>query len=177
MIEARFSPQMKEILKKLKGEEFISYGSKEISVDGSAYNGAINLQTSNVTLRISNEGKQIPWFKGETKEEVFSFSCEKIDVLKDGKVIFVKEKIDEVSLIYDTITIPEKNYQIVFDMALIIKTEKHLYLISREWHFLECLNINLDKDYDDIYPIKKVMEDWNNFGNWQVDVDRKVERL
>lgn len=82
-----------------------------------------------------------------------------------------------MQIVSDKIIIPNENYEIVLDMAGIITTNSHEYVFSREWHFGQYLRINVDNNFDEIYPLTKVKEEWNNFGKWDVDVKRTVEEL
>ena len=130
--------------------------------------------------KISNKEKQIPWFQNKDlndREDIFCFHCEKFCCMQNVDTVLVQEKIENIELITDYIKIPQKEYEIVLDMALIISTRMHRYVISRGWYFEECLDINVDKNYDDIYPLKQVVEEWDNYGEWKVDVKRVVEKL
>lgn len=57
-------------------------------------------------------------------------------------------------------------------MAVVIETEKHKYMFSRGWFFSEVITISQDKSLDDVYPIQRVIEDWNDDGNRAVAVHR-----
>ena len=58
-----------------------------------------------------------------------------------------------------------QNYEITFDMALVITTSAHKYIISRGWQFDEILDGHVDRELNDIYPVEKVVEEWNNLVN------------
>ena len=180
MIEARFTNEMKDILKKLIGTEFICYSSSAMYEGETVNDGIVYIHASNLSIKISNAEKQIAWFQNNnvgTVEDIFSFHCEEAFEKTNQEVVFVREKIEKIELITDFLKIPEKNYEIALDMALIIVTEAHRYVISRGWHFGEYLDINVDKNYDDIYPVKQVVEEWNNFGEWEVIIERKTVGL
>ncbi len=179
MIEARFTSEMREMLKSLKGFELVGYSATELYAGKTVHDGNVYLHVGGGTIRISNKEKQIPWFRNKDLsdiEEIFSFSC--VETFEQGEqTIAIKERIEEVELITDYIKIPQKNYEIALDMALIIVTEAHRYVISRGWHFGEYLDINVDKDYDDMYSAKQAVEEWNNFGEWEVEVNRVIQQL
>ena len=75
-------------------------------------------------------------------------------------------------VISDQITIQEGTYQIEFDEAIVIKTVKDVYMISRDWQYSELIHIYNHEDYDTVYPIKEVIDNWNNFGEYSVKVKR-----
>ena len=182
MIDARFTKEMRDVLKKLQGAEFVGY-SKVEGCPNVFYNGIVNLQTSNGQLKISNKAKQIPWFKNKelsNVEEIFTFHCEEPRMYcqgKDEKFIFVREKIERIEIITDKVEILEKAYKITLDMALIFYVGGHRYMISRGFYFTECLELYVDQSYEAIYSVKQAMEDWNNFGEWTVTIERVVEKL
>ena len=179
MIEARFTYKMKELLKGLKGCELVGISATEFFAGETVHDGKVYLCVGDRIIKISNESKKISWFKHKDLseiEEIFSFSCEK--TFEQGKQkILIQDTIEKVSLITDYITIPQKNYEIALDMAVIIGMGSHKYIISRGWYFGEYLDISVDKNYDDIYSLAQVVEDWNNFGEWKVDIKRVVEEL
>lgn len=180
MINARFTLEMKDILKKMKGAEFLCYSASEIYAGETIHDGGIYLQTSNVLVKISNVERSIPWFKHKylsDRENIFCFHCEEVGQKQGSDTVFVREKIENIELVTDYIKILQAEYEIALDMALIITTSKRRYVISRGWHFGEYLDINTDKDYNDIYPVQQVIEEWNNFGEWEVNVERKIEKL
>lgn len=136
------------------------------------------MHVDNVTMKLSNEEKRIPWFKNGdlSEEEIFSFVCEK--TVEQGKQkIFIKEKINKVKIITDYIKIPQENYEIALDMAVTIETEAHQYVISRGWYFGQYLDVFVDKNLADDYPVGREAEDWSNGGEWKVVVKRVVHEL
>ena len=179
MVEARFTNKMKDVLKSLKGFELVGYSATEFYAGETVHDGKVYLHVGDRTIKISNEGKQIPWFKHSELgdwEEIFSFSCEETFEKRKQKMV-IKESIEKVEIVTDYIKIPQKNYEISLDMAVIIATKAHRYVISRGWHFGEYLDVNLDKNFDEIYPVARVLEDWNNFGEWEVEVKRIIQEL
>lgn len=89
----------------------------------------------------------------------------------------INEKITGVSIVSDTIIVNDDEYAITFDMAVIIKTEKHQYFFSRNWFFSETIILSVDKGLDDVYPISRVIADWNDDGNRRVSVQRSIVSL
>ena len=62
-------------------------------------------------------------------------------------------------------------------MAVIIETENHKYIFSRGWFFSETIDISVDEEFDNIYPISKVVEDWADEGENKVNVVRTIKKL
>ena len=182
MIDARFTKEMRDVLKKLQGAEFVGYSTAK-GCPNVFYSGIVNLQTSNGQIKISNKAKQIPWFKGKElsdREEIFAFHCEETPMHcreKDENFISVREKIEGIEIITDKVEIPEKAYKITLDMAVIFYVGSHRYMISRGFYFTEYLELSLDQNYDAIYSLKQALEDWNNSGEWMVTIERVVEKL
>ena len=78
MIEARFTNEMIDLLKCLKGLEFVGYSATDLYAGETIHDGKVYLQVGTKTIKISNEEKQIPWFKSKDLsdlENIFSFSC------------------------------------------------------------------------------------------------------
>ena len=68
-------------------------------------------------------------------------------------------------------------YEIVFDTALIIKTESQTIMFSRDVWFSEVINISDNDDYDCVYPIDSVIEHWSNEGDYEVTVKRSKKSI
>jgi len=145
MVQAKFTSEMIDCLRKLIGESFVSY------------DGAIMNQTAYGNLQLNT---------------IFEPFCE-----EPWKTVPINEKITGVSIVSDTVIVNDDEYTITFDMAVIIKTEKHQYSFSRNWFFSETINLSVDKGLDDVYPISRVIADWNDDGNRRVSVQRSIVSL
>ena len=164
----------------MKGFELVGYSATEFYAGKTVHDGKVYLHVGDSTIKISNEEKQITWFKNKDlsdRENIFCFHCEKFGCVQKVDTVLIQEKIENIELVTDYIKIPQKEYEIALDMALIIVTGMRRYVISRGWYFEECLDINVDKNYDDIYSINQVVEEWDNYGEWKVDVKRVIEEL
>jgi len=145
--------------------------------------GNVQLNTEHFSLELRNEVRALPLFS--EVEDISAFSC----VAKSAgctfepyceepwQTILVNEKITGVSIVNDTVVVNSGEYSITFDMAVIVKTECHQYVFSRDWFFSETIKISVDKVLDDIYPISRVVADWNDDGNRKVSVQRKTISL
>ena len=89
----------------------------------------------------------------------------------------INENVISVSIIEDSVSVNDGEYDIAFDMAVVIKTDKHSYMFSRGWFFSETIDISVDKEFNEIYPINRVVKDWSEDGENKVDVSRNVRKL
>lgn len=145
--------------------------------------GNLQLNTEHFSVELRNEVHTFSLFS--EVEDVSCFSC----IFKRAGTIFepfceepwktvpINEKITGVSIVSDTVIVNDDEYAITFDMAVIIKTEKHQYSFSRNWFFSETINLSVDKGLDDVYPISRVIADWNDDGNRRVSVQRSIVSL
>ncbi len=187
MVKAKFTKQMIEIIQTLKGKTFISYFMDDDIFFDKSY-CLIRIKTDSACLDLMNEIQEFPFLKspvGDT-EELSCFTCQEKNINEPFKPylvdigykeINVNEKISEVSIISDKITITQENYTIDLDMALVIKTSHHTYIFSRQWYFDEHIFIHIDKDFNSIYSIDDVKQSWDNDGEFQVEVERTIVRL
>ena len=181
MIIAKFSKEMIKILKDMIGHIFCSYVCGN-TIAGEAYgNLQINLDT--FAVEVLNELYVLPFFN--LTEDISHFSCKKKSLdelfkpycIEPTETHFVSEKILSVSIIEDEISVNNGEYKINFDMALIVKTDTHKYIFSREWYFSENIIISCDKEFNDIYPISMVEESWSDDGENKVTINRTMKEL
>ncbi len=71
-----------------------------------------------------------------------------------------------------------KGYNIIIDMAIVIRTEKHAYTFSKShvW-FDEAIYVNIDKDIENICPVLSDLSLWDNDGEWSVTIERSVRKI
>ncbi len=180
MNKAKFTNEMIEIIKTIKGKTFCSYDCAKFLDE--AY-GNIRINLNDFSIEFLNETKETHFW--DSFEDISCFSCKKVDINstfkpycdEDFQNYSINEKIQQIQIISDTISINNKEYEISFDMAVIINTEKHNYIFSRGWFFGEVISINVDKNYDEIYPVKQVIDDWDDDGKNNVAVSRCVKVL
>ena len=153
MIKAKFTSQMIETLKQLKGKNFISYSaSKEASVTR-IFNGIVCINTDGFSVKLVNATTVIPWLTSNETEDIFSFTCQETKEDIKGKIFPIGEKIESVEVITDYVKIPSNDYEITLDMAVILSTPSHKYTFSRSYFFIEMLHVDIDKDFNEIYSI------------------------
>ena len=181
MVKAKFSNKMIDILKSMVGNIFSSYEYGDMFPNEAFGNLQINLKDFSVEL--FNEVQELPFY--DLTEDISCFKCIKKSLTElfepyckePSQKYSVNEKILSVFIVDDSISINDGEYDINFDMAVIIETSQHKYIFSRGWFFSETINISIDEKFDDIYPIGKVIEDWSDEGENNVTVVRNIRKL
>ena len=181
MINAKFSQEMVSIIKDMIGNTFCSFECGDITQNEVYGNFQVNL--NDFSVEFLNEAQEIPFY--DLIEEVSFFTCKRKKV-NDTFVPYcaepvrkyeINEKVLSVEIVNDCVSVNEGEYEISFDMAIIIKTNRHIYTFSRGWFFSETITISVDKEFDRIYPIEKVIEDWSDSGENRAIVKRTVTML
>ena len=181
MIKAKFSSEMLKILKGMVGKDLCSYECGNM-VPNEAY-GNLRINLNDFAIEILNEVNELPFY--DSTEDISYFTCQKKSLRKSFKPYceepsekhLINENVLSVHIIEDNISINDGEYDISFDMAIIIETNKHKYVFSRGWFFSETIDISVDKEFDDVYPISRVVEDWSDEGDNKVNVIRTSRKL
>ena len=172
MINSILSDNERKLLSSLNGKSLVSI----IRTEKDSYNrvfGNIAINVDNHFYEIKNELTVIDYF-GD-KEDVSRFYVKKLETKESFEPmvalpvdeISINEIITDISIIQDKITVKESNgstiYEITMDNAIIIKTEKSVYAISREWSLEEEMIIVKTTDYlRDIYSIEQIVSEWSD---------------
>lgn len=180
MIEAKFSSDMLSILKGVVGQKFLKYECAKDDVSGSTY-GNIRLCFSDDIIDLSNEERFCP----ELNEDVACFSCILVSddspfepaVVADTETTLIDSIVLGVEIIEDKVAINNGETVIAFDSALVLKTDASNYMFARMEWFSEVILIAHNESYDTLFPVKKVMESWENDGENQVSVKRTCNQL
>ena len=61
-------------------------------------------------------------------------------------------------------------------MCIILNTDNHKYLISRENWFDEFIYINTDVDFDSIYPVERNKEIWDSDIE-KISIERSIIKI
>ena len=149
-----------EILKSLIGKKIINinytypvYGNIKIDFD------SCSIVISNLMHEgsLAGDDDDITYFTLEkiSKEDKFEFFLN--DVKTDS--IKVNETIKSIEIINDLINYNDE-YEISYDVAIVFITDKHKYIISRDWFYMETMQINVDKDIDDILDKNTIIEQY-----------------
>jgi len=181
MVTAKFTDEMIKIITSMIGKVFCSYECGNTFDNQTYCNFQINLEDS--SIEFMNEVKDFPFY--DSSEELSTFSCKKLPLNtlfkpycgEPSKKHLINEEITSVSIVNDEITINNDEYSISFDMAIIIDTTSHKYTFSRGWFFGEEIDISKDLDFNDVYPIHNVIEDWSEDGENDVKVIRTKKVL
>ncbi len=172
----KISDDIIKILQDSIGKVFTSfeYGAGEAKFSR-AY-GNVRLNFTGVSLDVSNIEETVNVF-GET-DDISSFKCvvskhKFVPYIEEDTVkTDVNEIVTGIEIVEDTININGGEQIIIFDQAIIVKTEKSIYMFSRDWQYSELITVSNTEDYDSVYSLNKVKSDWNNFGEYRVTVKR-----
>ncbi len=178
MIKFKFNSDILNAFKNLIDKKFISYeyGSGEEEFNRAYGNIRLNFEDYNLdicniekTVNIFGEDDDISFFECSVSNQDFKPYIDE-DITKTT----VNETITEISIVEDEIIINKDENHIFFDQAIIIKTKNNIYMFSRDWQYSELITISNNDNYDTIYPIKKAKADWNNFGEYDIIVNRRT---
>lgn len=188
MVKAKFSEKEIEILTKLKAALFVKYVMDDVGNGVSAY-CKLGIECDNICLDLLNEETDVDWFITDNnikKEDISVFSCkirndnELFKPYIDGSdviTVCVNEKIKNVYIVSDYINVNSGEFTIDYDIAVIIETEQKKFIFSRGWFFSEEIYVNVDRDINEIYPIREVKDSWSNDGEFSVKVNRTLIKL
>lgn len=187
MTRWQFDENMIQMFKSIVGKQFLSF-EMDSSVEGQSY-GTARLIFDKTSILLKNEEEEIAMFENDDVpyEEASKFTCsisdpdlpfssELVDVAV--KKCEINEIVTDVEIISDTIKSIEHGIDIIIDIAVVIKTEKHAYIFSKShvW-FDEAIYVNIDKDIEDICPVLSDLSLWNNDGEWNVTIERFVRKI
>lgn len=180
MIKAKFSSDMLSMLNGVVGKKFLKYECAKDGVSGSTY-GNIRLCFSDDIIDLSNEDRFCP----ELNEDVACFSCILVSddspfepaVVADTETTMIGSIVLGVEIVEDKVTINNGETMITFDSALVLKTDAGNYMFARMEWFSEVILIVHNESYDTLFPVKKVMESWENDEENQVLVKRTCNQL
>lgn len=172
MINSTLTNKELQLLSSFIGKSLISV----IRTEKDSYNrvfGNIAINVGNHFYEIKNELTVIDYFG--SKEDVSRFYVKKLEskecfepmVVLPIEEIPINETIIGISIIRDMIAVKNSAgntiYEITMDDAIIIKTEKSVYAISREWSLEEEMIIVKTTDYmRDIYSVEQIVCEWSD---------------
>ena len=180
MVNASLNKNMLCLLKKLKSSKFISY---ECAKNHSSAYGNLRINTDNGSIEITNIEKTMPFF--DIEEDVTSFECEISDSYAEFKPYCIEpfeafevgEIITGIEIINDEINVNDGEYEISFDQAIIIRTEKQTIMFSRDIWFSEVITIFDNDNYDAFFPVEQAIDAWSEDGENDVTVIRTKKVL
>lgn len=182
MVEMKFTQDMIKTIQSMKGKTITSYQCAKIDEWSRTY-GNFRINFEDYAIDFTNRVKGVPFF--DEVEEVAGFECAKVysdapyepGIVRDVQIVPVDEVVQSIEVITDEIDVNHGEYQITFDEAVIIHTEYQTIMFSRDVWFSEIIHISTDDNYDNIYPIDSVIENWNNEGDYEVIVKRTKKEL
>ena len=179
MLRNTFNKEELAMFQSIIGTQFISYecGIGEIQFNR-AY-GNMRLNFSDFSIELENIEKPTTYC-GET-DDISGFSCRMCSLGKEFKpyieektvVTDVSEIVTSVEIVEDTVHI-NNDGEICFSSAVIIRTQTRNYMFYRTYQYNENILISDSDDYNLVYPIHNVIEDWSNDGENQVSVERNT---
>lgn len=182
MLHAGFTPEMKAVLSNLKGRCLESYECVSNRFGSCTY-GNLRLNVDDIAIDIGNEPKVFPFFGGE--EDVAYFSCALVNqnesfkpyLKADTKRFKVNKSISQVELLSDHIDVNHGEYQVDFDIALVLHLDDKILMFARGIWFAEEIFIANNDNYEAIFSRESLMESWSNDGDYEVKVTRTRTQL
>ncbi len=180
MVYATLTDEMVKMLSDLKDSKFISYECDEVY--GVIYGNA-RINTSRYAVEITNYAETMPFFNDT--EEIAKFSClksnsaEKFDpaTVAIPKTFIINSKITGIDIVSDEINVNNGEYEIKFDQAIIIRTEKGAIMFAKEIWWSENIKIVRHDDYNSVYPVSSAEYDLSSYGEDPIEVKRTVRSL
>ena len=177
MLRKVFSKKDLALFKSIVGSQFISYECGIGEIQFSRAYGNMRLNFSDRSIELQNI--ETPTTYRDVTDDISGFSCRTCSINEEFKpyieeetvVTEISEMVTGVEVVEDTISI-NNSCKICFSSAVIIRTQINSYMFCRTYQYNENIFFNKSEDYDAIYPIHKVIEDWNNEGEYQVSVER-----
>lgn len=168
MTEAKFTSEMLSLLSSIKGSTFVSYTLCPFEFSrGHQYvtYAKVRLNFDVCSIELLNQYTALP------TGEYAVFECEAVApdskfmpliANTDVKDIRVDAIVNNVEIINDTVCIKERTNITteMFDVALVIKTSANVYTFSKHLFLFEDINVDINRCFDDIYPLENVCEDW-----------------
>ena len=181
-IEAKFTNEMLEILKMMKGKTLKAFQGDFANGMNRVYGFfRIILGQFAVDVDCSEHPVTLVGYDNEESVEDFAyFGCYKKN-LKDSFEPFyiphtvsflLNEVVSEIMIVRDDIQV-SNGAHIVLDQAFVIKTNENTYTISRKEWFVEQMNIDVSDSIKVARTVKDVKNEWSSEGKYRVDVERQ----
>jgi hypothetical protein len=174
----------KQLLKDIIGQNLICFKSQKPDAWNHVF-GNIAIIAENLEIEIRNELTPTEYF-GDS-EDISRFYVKQISeerpfrLMVDDSVVktVVNEKVSDILIVQDSVTVRDSNgalvYEIAIDTAIVIKTEKSTFAISRDWSLEELLVFVKTANFEnDIYSVQQMIEEWSDEEElWTASCDRK----
>ena len=180
MEKQEFKIKEVDVLKDLKGKVL----NKIIYTDPVFAKVLLNFNEYNIIINNNNNVHEETFT--DLEEELISyFTIDKVNNDNDSDIfngekqytLDINEKITSIEVVNDLINIDDK-YEVSYDSAIILITDKHQYTISRDWFFMETMEISVDKDIDDVLNKDTIIEQYKGDNNSiNVSINRSINKI
>ncbi len=188
MINQCINEQEKSLLKSIIGQKLICFKSQKPDAWNHIF-GNISVVVEKSEVEIRNELTPTEYF-GDT-EDVSKFFVKKITseypfnlmIVDSVHETPVNEKIEDIILVQDVVIVKDDDgnfvYEIKIDTAIVIKAEKSIFAISRDWSLEELMFFVKTVDFKkDIYSVQQMIEEWgDDESEWNATCNREFISL
>ena len=183
MNKIKINENMINILSSIKGDIFVNYEC-DLEERWKRTYGYLRINTNNKKIDVSNQQKSLYMFNEIEDVSCFEIFDNSDKTLKEEfnlidnyspKSFEIKEIINRIYIISETVE--KNNEKTEFDMGFMIETDKHKYYFTKENWFDEFIYINVDRKYEDIYPIEKDKRDWTSDKFDEIKISRFIKEI
>ena len=180
---AVFSDDMLNILKSINGKTFKSYECKKTGED--LVYGIIRINLGTYSIDLCNYTSTIPFYGEFEEEDISCFSCALAEKNADFKPCetdqiahqyLIDERIKEVEIIRDKISIGNGEYEITMDQALILRSKFNVYSFYKDWIYGETIRIGIDRNDITVLSVDDVKNQWSD-DKESVKIERELISL
>ncbi len=182
MIEKTFDKSAIDFLKNTIGTRLLSIDIGESEKPFNRTYGKLRINFEKGSIELFNI--EVPTKLMGDNDDISGFCCKVnatdkfVPYLKEkSENIYINDKVSGISIVRDTIVIADNLETAIFDEAIIFEMADCTYMLSRDWQYSELIHIHQHSDYDLVYPIQDVIENWNNFGEYKVNVTRTLYNI
>ena len=170
VVETNFTDDMIGVLTDMKGKTFKSYECVLEKGEGwASAAGSIRLNLGQYAVDLYCVSHDVV-IRGSLEEMAY-FTCEKASldsgfvpyVVDEPNVYMVGERIVGIDIVQDIISVSEGNeeFRLCLDVALVVKTSRHVFTFSRGVWFDEEIDISVsDKEIVIPYTVDDCNADW-----------------
>ena len=180
MVYATFTHEMRALLRNMKNDVLVSVEYLPEEADPNAAYGILRIHMGTCDIDLINEQQPFPFY--DSAEDMSRFACRKVNqgdpfrpaVVSSKKTerLEINETVTQVEIINDVIRVNHDECAISFDVALVIRTSRHVYMFARDIWFSEVISIRNDDDYERVFSMRNLMESWSNEGEETVEIER-----
>jgi len=181
MIEVCFTEDMKAVLSGMKGKRLVSYECRKDPFHRVYGNLRMNLEGYSIDLH--NDEQVFPFF--DIEEDMSCFTCELVEegvpfipeVEGKASVFPVDDTVSSVEILKHRINVNHGEYEVVQDMALIVRMENSVLMFARDVWFMELMTVRNDEDFSKVLSMQEIKDTWSDSGEKEVSVEEWKEVL